>query len=262
MALRPSSVPVRVPLPPPFASSLLAVPDPDSYLGHAAIAELIDFAAAYRLDYAAILVAESESNYPPSIGGECALGTVVLEDRQEDFECFAAAVPHLVSMLPAPEGDPNVPDILTPRSYAEAIMGPYSSQWQTAMDSEMESLNSTGTYVNAVPPLGANIVDGMWFFRVKRPPRSPPAFKARYIARGFSQRHGVEFFQTFSPIPKINTLRVLLHVAAKRDYELHSLDFSVIVTIGLIVPKTKDKVHSRISAQRLQVLIAFCSQFK
>ncbi|CAI7870701.1 unnamed protein product [Closterium sp. NIES-53] len=66
----------------------------------------------------------------------------------------------------------------------------------------------------------------MWIFRVKRPPGSPPVFKARYIARGFSQRQGVDFFQTFSPTPKMTTLRVLLHVAAQRDYELHSLDFS------------------------------------
>ncbi|CAI7887210.1 unnamed protein product [Closterium sp. NIES-54] len=66
----------------------------------------------------------------------------------------------------------------------------------------------------------------MWIFRVKRPPGSPPAFKARYVARGFSQRQGVDFFQTFSPIPKMTTLRVLLHVAVHRDYELHSPDFS------------------------------------
>ncbi|CAI7861313.1 unnamed protein product, partial [Closterium sp. NIES-54] len=56
------------------------------------------------------------------------------------------------------------------------------------------------TYVDEVPPPGVNIVDGMWIFRVKRPPGSPPAFKARYVARGF--------------------------IAAQRDYELHSLDSS------------------------------------
>ncbi|CAI7866851.1 unnamed protein product [Closterium sp. NIES-53] len=117
-------------------------------------------------------------------------------------------------------------DIPTPRSYAKAIEGPYSSQWQSAMDAEMASWKSTGTYVDEVPPPGANIVSGMWIFRVKRPPGSPPVFKARYVARGFSQRQGVDFFQTFSPTPKITTLQVLLHVAAQRDYELHSLDFS------------------------------------
>ncbi|CAI7814903.1 unnamed protein product [Closterium sp. NIES-54] len=60
-------------------------------------------------------------------------------------------------MLLAPEGDPDAPDIPTPRSYAEAIMGPYSSQSQTAMDAEMASWKSTGTYVDALPPSWANI---------------------------------------------------------------------------------------------------------
>ncbi|CAI7885887.1 unnamed protein product [Closterium sp. NIES-53] len=182
MALRPSSISLRVPLPSPPSSSLADGPDPESDLVRAAgptvprflatvvtdpsfefaaasalVAELVDFAAACRLDYAASLVAESESNCPPFVGGECALGTDVLEDRQEDFECFAAAVPHLVSMLIALEGDPDAPDIPTPRSCAKAITGPYSSQWQTAMDTEMASWKSTGTYVDAGPPSGANI---------------------------------------------------------------------------------------------------------
>ncbi|CAI7735320.1 unnamed protein product [Closterium sp. NIES-54] len=205
-----------------------AVTDPliESTAASALVTELVDFAAACRLDYAASLVAESASVCPSSVGGECALGTDVLEDRQEDLECFAAASPHLVSMLLAPEGDPDALDIPTPRSYAEAIEGPYSSQWQAAMDAEMASWKSTGTYVDEVPPPGANIVSGMWIFRVKRPPGSPPAFKARYIARGFSQQQGVDFFHTFSPTPKMTTLWVLLYVAAQRDYELHSLDFS------------------------------------
>ncbi|CAI7819072.1 unnamed protein product [Closterium sp. NIES-54] len=223
MALHPSSVPLCVPLPAPPESALLAIPDPESDHVHAAsptvsrllttvvtdpsfkstavsalVAELLEFAAACRPDYTTALVAEFESAGPPSVGGECALGTDFLEDRQEEFECLAAAVPRFASMLLAPEGDPDAPDIPTPRSYAEEITGPYSSQWQTAMDAEMGE---------AVPG-------------------SPPAFKARYVARGFSRRKGVNNFQTFSPTPKMTTLRVLLHVAAQRDYELHSLDFS------------------------------------
>ncbi|CAI7819699.1 unnamed protein product, partial [Closterium sp. NIES-54] len=138
MALCPSSVPVRS-----ASASIL-------------VAELVDFAAAFRLDYAASLVAEFESECSPSVGGECALGTDVLEDRQKDLECLAGAIPHLVAMLIAPEGDPDAPDIPTPRSYAEAITGS---------------------------------------------------------------------FHTFSPTPKMTSLRVLLHVTAQRDYELHSLDF-------------------------------------
>ncbi|CAI7933818.1 unnamed protein product [Closterium sp. NIES-54] len=253
MTLRPSTAPQRVPLPSPPASSLPTSSDPESDSLRAAsptvssflatavtdpllestaesslVAEHVDFAAACRQDFATSLVAESASASvcPPSVGGECALGTDVLEDRQEEFECFSAAVPPLVSMLLAPEGDPDAPDIPNSRSYAEAIEGPYSSQWQAAMDAEMASWKSTGTYIDKVPPPGANIVSGMWIFRVKRPSGSPPIFKAHYVARGFNQRQGVDFFQTFSPTSKMTTLRVLLHVAAQRDYELHSLDFS------------------------------------
>ncbi|CAI7797506.1 unnamed protein product [Closterium sp. NIES-54] len=233
MTLRPSTAPQCVPLPPPPASSLPALADPESdslrtasptvthllatvvtdssfesTAASALVAELVDFAAHCPLDYAASLVAESESvsDCPPSNEGECALGTDVLDDRQEEFECFATAVPHLVSVLLALEGDPDAPDIPTPRSYAEAIEGPYSSPWQAAMDAEMASWKSTGTYVDEVPPPAANIVSGMWIFRVKQPPGSPPVFKARYVARGFRQRQGVDFFQTFSPTPKMTTL--------------------------------------------------------
>ncbi|CAI7856417.1 unnamed protein product [Closterium sp. NIES-53] len=249
MALRPSTAPLRVPLPSPPASSLPAFPDPESDSLRAAsptvarfLATLVDFAARCRLDYAASLVAESESVCPSSVGGECALSTDVIKDKQEEFQCFATALPHLVSTMLAPEGDPDAPDIPTPRSYAEAIEGPYSSQWQAAMDAEMASWKSTGTYIDEVPPPGANIVSGMWIFRVKRPPGSPPVFKARYVARGFSQRQGVDYFQTFSPTPKMTTLRVLLHVAAQRDYELHSLDFSTAFLQG--------SLHEEISLRR------------
>ncbi|CAI7884534.1 unnamed protein product [Closterium sp. NIES-53] len=212
-------------------STVVTDPSFESTAASALVVELVDFAARCRLDYAASLVAESASVCSPSVGGECALSTDVLEDRQEEFQCFAAALPHLVSTLIAPEGDLDAPDIPTPQSYAEAIEGPYSSQWQSAMDAEMASWKSTGTYVDEVPPPGANIVSGMWIFRVKLPPGSPPVFKARYVARGFSQRQGVDYFQTFSPTPKMTTLWVLLHVAAQRDCELHSLDSIILRSI-------------------------------
>ncbi|CAI7857445.1 unnamed protein product [Closterium sp. NIES-53] len=211
MALCPSSVPLRIPLPPPLESSLPAVlypesdhalaasptvsrllatvitdPSFESTAASALVAVLVYFDAACRLDYATALVAESKSASPLSVEGECALGTDVLEDKQEDFECLAAAVPRFASMLLAPEGDPDAPDIPTPRSYAEAITGPYSSQWQAAMDAKMASWKSTGTYVDAVPPSRANIVDGMWIFRgslheeiwLSRPPGFTGSFHA------------------------------------------------------------------------------------
>ncbi|CAI7757481.1 unnamed protein product [Closterium sp. NIES-54] len=136
MALRPSSVPLCFPLPAPPESSLPEVPDPASDCTRAAnptisrllatavtdpsfestnasalVAELLDFAATCRLDYATALVAESVFVSPPSVGGECALGADVLEERQEEFECLAAGVPRFTSMLLALEGELDARDI-------------------------------------------------------------------------------------------------------------------------------------------------------
>ncbi|CAI7856400.1 unnamed protein product [Closterium sp. NIES-53] len=144
MALCPSFVPLRVPQPAPPESSLPEVLDPafdsaraasptiarllgtvvtdpsfESATASALVAELLDFAVVCRLDCASALVAGSASASPPSVGGECALGTDVLEDRQEDFECLVAAVPRFTSMLLAPEGDPDAPDIPTVRIVKE-----------------------------------------------------------------------------------------------------------------------------------------------
>ncbi|CAI7802973.1 unnamed protein product [Closterium sp. NIES-53] len=164
MALRPSSVPQRVVLPEPPVSSLPHVPDPESDLAHAAIPTVTRLLAPIIAD--------------PDFESTAAFALVT---ELFELECLAAALPHFASMLLCPEGDPNALDIPTPRSYAEAI---------------------AGTYVDEVPPPGANIVDGMWIFR------------------------GVNFFHNFSPTPKMTTLWVLLHVAAQRDYELHFLDIS------------------------------------
>ncbi|CAI7887040.1 unnamed protein product [Closterium sp. NIES-54] len=152
MALRPSFVPHRVVLPEPPASSFPHISDPESDLACAAsptvtrlltavvtdpdlestaafalVTELVDFAARSCLDYVASLVTESESVCPPSVGGELALGSDVLEDNHFKLECLAATLPRFASMLLCHEGDPDVLDIPTPRSYAEAIAGEYSS---------------------------------------------------------------------------------------------------------------------------------------
>ncbi|CAI7899300.1 unnamed protein product, partial [Closterium sp. NIES-54] len=209
----------------PTVTRLLATvvtdPDLESTEAFALVTELVDFAARSRLDDVSSLVTESESVCPLSIWGELALGSDVLEDRQFELECLVATLPRFASMLLCPEGDSDALHIPTPRSYAEAIAGEYSSPWQTAMDAEMASWKSTGTYVDKVPPPGANIVDGMWIFRVKRPLGSPPAFKALYVARGFNQRQGVEFFQTFSPTPKMTTLRPSRGDLAAPPTQLH-----------------------------------------
>ncbi|CAI7752299.1 unnamed protein product [Closterium sp. NIES-54] len=121
--------------------------------------DVADFAGTRRLDFATHVVAAPPAR-PLTTGGEFSLGSDVLEDRQFELEFLAPTSPSLCAMLLSPEGDPNALDIPTPRTYR--------------------------TYVDAVPPPMANVVDGMWIFKVKRPPGSPRVFKTRYVARGFS----------------------------------------------------------------------------
>ncbi|CAI7896036.1 unnamed protein product [Closterium sp. NIES-53] len=207
MALCPSSVPKRVVLPEPPASSLPHFPDPESDLARAS------------------LVTESESVCPPSVGGEPALGSDVLEDRQFELECLAAALPRFASMLLCPEGDPDALDIPPPRALSLRR-------------------SRVSTFLSGRQPWTHRwLPGGPQAPTVKRPPGSPPAFKARSVARGFSQQQGVDFFQTFFPTPKMTTLWVLLHVAAQRDYKLHSLDFSTAYLQG--------SLHEEIRLRRL-----------
>ncbi|CAI7912704.1 unnamed protein product [Closterium sp. NIES-54] len=189
MAVGPSSVPLRVPLPAAPESSLPAVPDPKR-----------DRARAASLTVSRLLA------------------TVVNDPSLSPLLRLPSLLSWFILLLPVVVSTP----LLLLLSISLPVLHPSGE----AMDSKMASWKSTGTYVDTVPPSGANIVDGMWIFRVKRAPGFPLAFKARYVAQGFSQRQGVDYFQTFSPTLNMTTLRVLLHVAVQRDYELYPLDFS------------------------------------
>ncbi|CAI7876087.1 unnamed protein product [Closterium sp. NIES-53] len=167
MIMHPSTAPQRVPLPSPRASSLPDGPDPESDSLRATSPTVTRFLA----------VAVTDPSFEST-------ATSALVAELVDFA--AACCLDYASSIVAESAYASV----CPPSVGEAIEGPYSSQWQTAMDTKMASWKSTGTYVDEVPPRGANIVSGMWIFRVKRPSGSPPVFKARYVARGFSQRQG------------------------------------------------------------------------
>ncbi|CAI7907720.1 unnamed protein product [Closterium sp. NIES-53] len=160
---------------------------PSSVLALSAI--VAEFSATRHLDYATRVVAA----HPLFAKGESALGCDGLKDRHFELEFLAATSSHLCAMLLSPKGDPDALDLGT---YREGVSGQWASQWISAMESEMASWRSIGTYIDAVPPPGANVVDGMWIFKVKQ----LPVFKARYVARGFSQHyelHSVDFSTAF-----------------------------------------------------------------
>jgi hypothetical protein len=111
---------------------------------------------------------------------------------------------------------------VTPTNYKEAISGPQREQWKAAINDELRShgLNVVWTLVTA--PKGANIVSCKWVFKFKRLlDERIDRYKARLVARGFSQQYGVDYNETFAPVVRMKTLRVLLAVAAAEDLEIH-----------------------------------------
>ena len=110
-------------------------------------------------------------------------------------------------------------------SAKEALAGPESEKWRNAMEDEMESLRKTGTWTLVEPPNNRQIISSKWVLRIKKNATGEPVrFKARVVARGFSQVPGIDFKDTFSPTLKIIGFRMLVGLAALHDLELHHLD--------------------------------------
>ena len=110
-------------------------------------------------------------------------------------------------------------------SAKEALSGPDAENWRKAMEDEMESLRKTGTWTLVEPPNNRQIITCKWVLRIKRNATGEPVrFKARVVARGFSQVPGIDFKDTFSPTLKITGFRMLVALAALHNLELHHLD--------------------------------------
>jgi hypothetical protein len=114
-----------------------------------------------------------------------------------------------------------------PRTYAEAMRRPDADLWRKAAEDEIQALLENGTWELVKLPPGKKAIGGRWVFKVKRnADGSVERYKGRYVAKGYLQRPGVDFGETFAPTAKWATLRVILAIAAFEDLELESVDIS------------------------------------
>ncbi|CAI7787739.1 unnamed protein product [Closterium sp. NIES-53] len=120
-------------------------------------------------------------------------------ESQFELGFLAIAVPHLCAMLLAPEGDPDALDTSIPRTHAEVVSGPWASYWIAAEEAEMASYRSTGTYVDAIPPPGTNVVSGMWLYKPHRPVYDPLSVLVHFVARG---RHRPSYWYAAKRVAK------------------------------------------------------------
>jgi hypothetical protein len=102
-----------------------------------------------------------------------------------------------------------------PQTIEEALTGPDADKWRPAIKSEIRSLIRNHTW-DLVRPCQHRTISSRWVFKIK----SSGRYKARLVARGFTQEYGIDYFETYAPIARLTSIRLLLALAAK--YGLHT----------------------------------------
>jgi hypothetical protein len=113
-------------------------------------------------------------------------------------------------------------DTSTPSTHAEAMSSP---AWKEAVERELAAHAQNGTWVAAQLPAGCKAIGYKWVFKLKlNPDGTVERHKCRLTAKGYAQREGTDYNDTFAPTLHFNTLRILLAIVAADNYELHHLD--------------------------------------
>jgi hypothetical protein len=113
----------------------------------------------------------------------------------------------------------------TPTSISEAYASPDAEYWKDAVRSEMDSITANGTWEVVDRPTGCKPVGCKWVFKKKlRPYGTIDKYKARLVAKGYTQKEGEDFFDTYSPVARLATIRVLLSLAASHGLIIHQMD--------------------------------------
>ncbi|KAE8730369.1 tir-nbs resistance protein [Hibiscus syriacus] len=155
--------------------------------------------------------------------GEYAVQLQISSDESEDPN--SDDVKQRVTQNPWKTGvnqQPNEEEVREPETFEEASQ---SSEWMTAMKEEIDALQQNQTWdlvpkIKDVKPISCKCV-----YKIKRrPDGSIERYKARLVARGFSQQYGLDYDETFSPVAKLTTVRVLLALAANKDWNLWQMD--------------------------------------
>ena len=109
-----------------------------------------------------------------------------------------------------------------PSSYRAALKDPH---WHDAMLDEFNALIRNDTWSLVPCPAGVNVVTGKWIFRHKlHPDGTLVRYKARWMVRGFTQQPGVDYGETFSPVVKPATIRVVLSLATASNWPIRQMD--------------------------------------
>lgn len=114
---------------------------------------------------------------------------------------------------------------LEPESYKEVTVHPNKEKWIEAMQAEYNSLSKHGTWVLVDRPAGRKTTKCKWVFKIKKDTSGQVTkYKARLVAKGFTQVAGVDYGETFSPVARLSSVRLLIAFAAHRGLQVDHLD--------------------------------------
>lgn len=112
-----------------------------------------------------------------------------------------------------------------PKTYEEAIQSEDANLWQQAMDRELNHIRSNNVWSMVDRVNGTNIIDTKWVFTYKYDPvNGNVTHKARIVAKGFMQRKNTDYNEIFSPVVKLDTIRLLLSMACVNAWKVIQLD--------------------------------------
>jgi transposase InsO family protein len=112
-----------------------------------------------------------------------------------------------------------------PHTFTEAMTSPHQTEWLGAIRSELNSLIKAGTWRYAHKPTEANLVGCRWVFKIKRDKDGNISkFKARLVAQGFTQVYGIDYAETYAPVARYSSIRLIIALAAHYDWEIHQMD--------------------------------------
>lgn len=100
-----------------------------------------------------------------------------------------------------------------------------SSEWLNAMSQEIQALEENNTCEVVSLPAGKKLIGCKWVYKIKRKGDGRvDRYKARLVAKGYSQTEGVDYFESFSPVAKVVTVRLFIDIATLMCWDLHQLD--------------------------------------
>ena len=145
-------------------------------------------------------------------------------------------------------------DVPEPQSVREALTGEYAHEWRVAMHREFNSLIKNGTWRKESLPPGRNAIQGKWVFKVKpKGDGTIDKFKCRLVCKGFTQRYGIDYLETFAPVAKLTSVRLLFALAAQHNMVIRHLDFETAFLNGIL----EEEIFLQLPQQCAELLQTF-----